>query len=100
MFRFPTQTKAWVRDRTVLTPDEATIKKSAQSAVAFLLAELARRGHRQPTMRPNPSTKQGKATALRATHRPTKARKRGHPRGRSVGAKGVPRRGPEEANPE
>ncbi|OGP69986.1 MAG: hypothetical protein A2Y80_04880 [Deltaproteobacteria bacterium RBG_13_58_19] len=52
--------------------------------MALLLAELARRGHRQPEMRPKPSTNQGNSTALRATQSPTTARK-GAPKGRKYG---------------
>jgi len=36
-----------VGDRAVPTPEAAGIKKSARGAVAPLLAELARREHRQ-----------------------------------------------------
>jgi len=32
------------------------------------MADLARREHQQPEMRPQTSTKEGKSTALRATH--------------------------------
>jgi hypothetical protein len=44
-----------VLNRAVLTPEEATIKKSAQSAVAFLLADIARREKMQPQPFPKPA---------------------------------------------
>ena len=66
-----------VRDRTVLTPEAAGIKESARGAVALLLADLARREHRQPEMRPQTSPRKDKSTALRATHSPATARKGG-----------------------
>jgi len=65
-----------VRDRAVLAPEAAGGKKSARGVVPLLLADLARREHRHSEMRPQTSTKQGKSTALRATHSPTTARKR------------------------
>ena len=61
------------RDRAVLTPEAAGIKKSARGAVALLLADLARREHRQPEMRPQTSPRKDKSTALRATHSPATA---------------------------
>ena len=64
-----------VRDRVVLTPKAVGIKKSARGAVALLLADLARREHRHPQMPPQPSLRKDKSTVLRATHRPTTARK-------------------------
>ena len=54
-----------VRDRTVLTPE------AVGNAVAFLLADLARREHRHPEMRPQTSPRKDKSTAHRATHSPT-----------------------------
>jgi len=66
-----------VRDRAVLAPEAAGGKKSARGVVPLLLADLARREHRQPEMRPQTSTKQGKSTAHRATHSPTTGRKGG-----------------------
>ena len=74
-----------VRDRVVLTPEAAGIKKSARGAVALLLADLARREHRHPEMRPQTSPRKDKSTALRATHSPTTARK-GDIQGKGSGA--------------
>jgi hypothetical protein len=53
VFRF--RPRSEVRDRAVLTPGAAGIKKSARVSVALLLAELARREHRHPEMRPQTS---------------------------------------------
>ena len=66
-----------VGDRAALTPEAAGGKKSARVGVALILADLARRKHRPPEMRPQTSTKQGKSTALRATHSAATPRK-GH----------------------
>ena len=44
-----------VRDWVVPTPEAAGVQKSAWGAIAFLLAELARREHRHPEMRPQTS---------------------------------------------
>jgi hypothetical protein len=59
---------AVVGERVVPTPEAAAIKESAWGVVPPLLAELTRRGHRQPEMRPQTSPLKDKSTALRATH--------------------------------
>ncbi len=71
-----------IGERVVPTPEAATgIKESAWGPIALLLAELARREHRHPEMRPQTSPRKDKSTAHRATHSPTTARKRGTPKG-------------------
>jgi hypothetical protein len=52
------------------------IQKSAKGAIAFLLADIARRGHRHPQKPPQPSLWEDKSTVLSATQRTTTARKR------------------------
>ena len=77
---------AVIGERGVPTPEAATgIKESAWGVVAPLLADLARRGHRHPEMRPQTSPRKDKSTAHRATHSPATARKRS-PKGRAGGA--------------
>ena len=56
---------------------QQSIKKSARAVIALFLAELARRKHLQPEMRPKTSTKQGISTAPRATHSRATGRKGG-----------------------
>ena len=64
-----------MRDLTVLTPEAAGGKKSARGVLALILADIARRKHRHPEMPPKTSPRKDKSTVLRATHRPTMARK-------------------------
>jgi hypothetical protein len=45
-------------------------EKSARDAIALLLSDIARRGHRHPEMRARTSPRKDKSTALRATHSP------------------------------
>ncbi len=59
----------------MLTPEAASIEESARDDVALLLADLARREHRHPEMRPQTSLRKDKSTAHRATHSPATARK-------------------------
>ena len=47
-----------VRDRVVLTPEAAGMKKSARGSVALLLAALDCREHRHPKTYPSPSLTQ------------------------------------------
>lgn len=85
-----------VRARAVLTQAEVGPKKSIWGAVALLLAELARRGHLHPEMRPKPSpTKQGRSTALQGRHSPTTGRKGGSQGSKPCAAA----RGPPELSP-
>ena len=51
---FRRRPRSRVRDRTMLTPEAAGIKKSARGSVALPLADLACREHRQPERRPKP----------------------------------------------
>jgi hypothetical protein len=79
VFQFLTQTKA-----TGAGPGGADTRSSRRGeigtgAVAFLLADLARREHRQPEMRPRTSLRKAKLTALgavKARHAP----QTGHPK--------------------
>ena len=64
-------------ERVVPTPEAAAIKESAWGVVPPLLADLARRGHRQTEMRPKTAPRKDKSTALSATHSAATARKRG-----------------------
>jgi len=49
---FRRRPRSGVRDWAVPTPGAAGIKKSPHGAVVLLLAELARREHRHPELRP------------------------------------------------
>jgi hypothetical protein len=59
-----------VRDMTVLKPEAAIIKKSAQGSVAFLLANTARREHRNAELHLQTFPRKDKSTLLGATTAP------------------------------
>jgi len=65
-------------------PEAAGIKKAEQGSVALPLADLGRRKHRHPEMRPQTSPREDKSAALRATRSPATARKGGN-QGESTG---------------
>ena len=77
----------------MLTPEPVGIKKSARGVLVLILADIARREHRQPEMCPQTSPRKDKSTAHRATHSPTTARK-GGTQGKG-GVKGARRGGTE-----
>ena len=82
--RFPTQNKGGGAGAHGADASTEGIQKSPHGAIALLLADLGRREHRQPEMRPKPSTTQGRSTALRAATAPPRPAK-GAPKGKVMG---------------